>query len=75
MGHRLSQKLPRDAGNFGSIMDMKKKHWSSVFLIDEISSDFDLYKGVLFEKNGPNLPDFEETKIPRHQIFMLSSSM
>jgi len=48
MGHRLSQKLPRDAGHFGSIMDMKKKHWSSVFLIDEISSDFDPYKGFLF---------------------------
>jgi len=24
MGHQLSQKLPRDADHFGSIMDMKK---------------------------------------------------
>ncbi len=50
MGHQLSQKLPRDAGHFGSTMDMKKKHWFSVFLSDEISSNFDLYKGFLLKK-------------------------
>jgi hypothetical protein len=30
MGHQLSQKLPKDAGHFGSIMDMKK-NTDSVF--------------------------------------------
>jgi hypothetical protein len=65
MGHQLSQKLPKDAGHFGSIMDMKKKHWFSVFLIDEISSNFDLYKGFLFKKKWPKFARFWRVKNPQ----------
>jgi hypothetical protein len=37
--------------------------------------DFDLYKGIFHEKNGPNSRDLEKKKkIPDRQIFMISSN-
>ncbi len=34
--------------------------------------DFDLYKEIFIEKNGPNSPDFEQNKVPKQQIFLIT---